>query len=69
MHDGHKSQDTFQTVLDQFIRPKSKYAPYVFWFYNQDLTTLGIKPQEMSRELAQKGLIRAMPTPVPITRG
>ena len=55
MHDGYKSQDKFQTVLEQFIRPQSKYAPYVFWFYDQDLTTVGIKPQEMAHELARKG--------------
>jgi hypothetical protein len=55
MHDGYKSQDKFQTVLDQFARPQSKFAPFVFWFYDQDLTTLGIKPQEMARELARKG--------------
>ena len=55
MHDGYKSQDKFQTVLDQFTRPQSKYAPFVFWFYDQDLTTLGIKPQEMAHELARKG--------------
>ena len=55
MHDGYKSQDKFQTVLEQFSRPKSKFAPFVFWFYDQDLTTVGIKPQEMARELAKKG--------------
>ena len=55
MHDGYKSQDKFQTVLEQFARPKSKFAPFVFWFYDQDLTTVGIKPQEMARELAKKG--------------
>ena len=55
MHDGYKSQDKFQTVLNQFHRPKSKFAPFVFWFYDQDLTTVGIKPQEMAHELARKG--------------
>lgn len=55
MHDGYKSQDKFQTVLEQFSRPRSKFAPFVFWFYDQDLTTVGIKPQEMARELAKKG--------------
>ena len=55
MHDGYKSQDNFQTVLNQFARPKSKFAPFVFWFYDQNLTTLGIKPQEMAHELARKG--------------
>ena len=55
MHDGYKLQDEFQTVLDQFMRPQSKFAPFVFWFYDQDLTTLGIKPQEMAHELARKG--------------
>jgi hypothetical protein len=42
MHDGYKSQDKFQTVLNQFARPQSKFAPFVFWFYDQDLTTVEI---------------------------
>lgn len=55
MHDGHKTQDTLSEVLRRFVSPDNKYAPYVFWFYDQDLTTLGIKPQEMAHELAKKG--------------
>jgi len=55
LHDGYKSQHGFSEILRQFVRPENKYAPYVFWFYDQDLHTLGIKPQEMAHELAQKG--------------
>ncbi len=54
-HDGQKSHDPFAEVLRKFELPASIYAPYVFWFYDQDLTTLGIKPQEMAHELAAKG--------------
>ncbi|MBR5124095.1 MAG: hypothetical protein IKU90_03100 [Clostridia bacterium] len=55
MHDGHKVQDSFNEVLQKFAHPDSKFAPYLFWFYDQDLTTLGIKPREMAHELAKKG--------------
>jgi hypothetical protein len=55
MHDGYKKRATFTEVLQGFQRPAGIYAPYLFWFYDQDLTTLGIKPQEMAHELARKG--------------
>ncbi len=55
MHDGQKSQDRFPEVLENFVKPDSKFAPYIFWFYDEDLDSLGIKPQEMAHELAKKG--------------
>jgi len=55
MHDGYKANDSFEKVLQTFPQPDSKYAPYVFWFYDEDLTKVGIKPQEMAHELAKKG--------------
>ncbi|MBO4326229.1 MAG: hypothetical protein J5950_03040 [Clostridia bacterium] len=55
MHDGQRSNDSFQELISNFSLPESKYAPYVFWFYDQDLTTLGAKPREMAHELAKKG--------------
>ena len=54
MHDGYKSRDKFQTVLEQFARPKSKFAPFVFWFYDQDLTTVELSDkiyQMMAQDL------------------
>ena len=55
MHDGYKRPTSFSEILKNFQMPDSIYAPYLFWFYDQDLTTLGIKPQEMAHELAKKG--------------
>lgn len=55
MHDGYKKQTPFPKVLRDFAKPASLYAPYLFWFYDQDLTTVGIKPREMAHELAKKG--------------
>ena len=55
IHDGYKSKDSFQNVLSNIQNPDRKYAPYVFWFFDQDLNTLGIKPQEMAHELSKKG--------------
>ncbi|GEM_PF-4921772 len=55
MHDGYKSHDSFSEVLRQFSEPESKFAPYVFWFYDEDLNALGIKPQNMAHELSKKG--------------
>ena len=53
--DGSKTKATFNELLAGFDRPDSIYAPYVFWFYDQDLNDLGIKPREMAHELAKKG--------------
>lgn len=55
MHDGYKQPTSFSEILKSFQIPDSIYAPYLFWFYDQDLTTLGIKPREMAHELAKKG--------------
>ena len=55
MHDGNKTNYPYSKMLRDFERPDSIYAPYVFWFYDQDLSSMGIKPQEMAHQLASKG--------------
>ena len=32
------------------------YAPYAFWFWDQSPKTLGIKPEDMAREMWEKGI-------------
>lgn len=54
-NDGQKASDTYSQVKENFLNPDMKYAPYEFWFWDQDLNTLGIKPQDMARELSEKG--------------
>lgn len=54
-NDGQKATDTYIQVKENFNNPDMKYAPYEFWFWDQDLKTLGIKPEDMARELSEKG--------------
>ncbi len=55
LHDGYKSTDKFEEVLKNIKSPLMKYAPYVFWFFDQSPDTLGIKAQEMAHELNLRG--------------
>lgn len=52
---GNKEKASFDEVLEQFSEPDMRYAPYQFWFWDQRLKTLGIKPEDMARELFEKG--------------
>lgn len=54
-HLGNKNKCDFQELATKFDSPPMYYAPYEFWFWDQQLDQLGYKPSDMACELARKG--------------
>ena len=54
-HAGLKGTDSLSEIRRRFAQPDARYAPYQFWFWDQPLDDLGLKPEDMAHEMAEKG--------------
>lgn len=54
-NDGDKPTCTHEELEAQFKQPAMKFAPYQFWFWDQDVHTLGNKPADMASLMAERG--------------
>ena len=56
MQPGNQENLSFADFQAKFRQPDMAYAPYAFWFWDQSPQTLGIKPEDMAREMWEKGI-------------
>lgn len=55
-HLGEKLNLSYDKMLEGFVDPAMHFAPHEFWFWDQKLSTLGYKAEDMARELYEKGI-------------
>lgn len=52
---GQKGTASFEEIRSSFRNPDMCYAPYQFWFWDEELSGLGQKPTDMAREMYEQG--------------